>query len=137
MRTRVTVDVTGPFFTKDPSKTVRQNARRMLSALADEGASKISQAFAAGDSSRDPISRLAPEHVAEHVVGRVHAKSGKAWALTAVVSVLNAGFTASEGISLMAAAARVERSVHAFRDVTSSIRSYRAVLGADLTQGLE
>lgn len=137
MRVKTTVELTGPFFQRDPKKTFRHNVRRMLQGLADESQKSIRGAFDAGASSRLPIARIPGDRVADHVIGRVRALGGRPWALTAVVSVNNRGWSPQQGISLMAAASRVEHVVHAFRDVASQIRSSRAVLGANLTEGLE
>lgn len=133
----LTAVLSGPFFTKDPRLTFRQNLRTMLEALASEGERSVKQILAGGESGRAPIARLPGHRVSEYVIGRVRALSGKRWAVTAVVSVNNSRFTPTEGISLMAAGSRVESQTHAFRRVASAMRSSRAVLAANLTEGLE
>jgi len=129
--------LTGPFFTKDPKLTFRQNARVMLAAIADEGEADVKVQMEAGESGRKPIStRVTPNRVAGHVVGRVKGMSGKPWAVTAVVSVNNSGFTKAQGKALMAAASRVEGEVHAFRKTTNRLKRSRKINAAELLKGL-
>ena len=129
--------LTGPFFTKDPRLTFRQNARVMLAAIADEGETDVKVQMEAGESGRKPIStRVTPNRVAGHVVGRVKGMSGKPWAVTAVVSVNNSGFTKAQGKALMAAASRVEGEVHAFRKTTNRLKRSRKINAAELLKGL-
>jgi hypothetical protein len=80
----VEVQLVGPFFEVDPSKTFRQNARVMLDAIAEEGerAVKARAPFYTG-SRGDPTA-----HIRTDIVGRTKSLSGKPWALTAVVSSL-------------------------------------------------
>lgn len=134
---KITLDLEGPFFQKDPAKTFRQNARRMVQEIADEGADKIRSIFAAGEGGRLPVFRLAPEHVAAYIVGRARSVAGKQWALTSVVSVNSSGLSRADAISLMAAGSVVERQTHGFRAFKNAVYSSRAVLTANLTEGLE
>lgn len=135
MKIATSIDKTGPFFTHDPAKTFRQNARVMLEAVAAEGQEDVRVQLRAGESTRAPINLLR-DRVADHAIGRVRSLSGKRWALTAVISVNNSGFSRREGISLMAAAASVERRFHPFRRTASRLRSARAVNQAELAKGM-
>lgn len=135
MKIATSIDKTGPFFTHDPAKTFRANARVMLTALAEEGQEDVRVQLRQGEGSRAPI-RLLGGRVSGHAIGRVRSLGGKPWALTAVISVNNSGFSARQGISLMAAAASLERRFHSFRRTASRLRSARAVNRAELTKGL-
>jgi hypothetical protein len=136
-RSTTTIDLSGPFFTKDPRKTFRPNARVMLKAIEEEGEADVRAQLRAGESGRVPISHgVTPNRVSAHVVGRVASLTGKPWQVTAVVSVNNSGFSRQEGIALMAAASRVERETHAFRKTTNRLRRSRKANAAELLKGL-
>lgn len=130
------IDFSGPFFERDPEKTIIDNVQKMMLALAEEGASATRTGLSYGAQERALIRELG-DRVAEHVVGRVQSRSGKEWHTAAVVQVYNEGLSAAESRSLMAAASYVERQTRAVRNVTRQIRSARAVLTANLTAGIE
>lgn len=134
--TSATIDLSGPFFQKDPALTLRGNIQRMMAALAEEGEKSARDAFGQSESSRQPISLLG-DRVSAHVKGRVVSLAGKQWRASAVVSINNSGFAASQGVSLMAAASSVERRTHVMRNLSRSIRTARAILAANLTAGIE
>lgn len=136
MTAKVSVQVSGPFFQRDPAKTLRENIRLMMSAIAKEGAEDVIARLQSGAGSRAPISALG-DRVSDHVRGRVESLSGKDWAATAVISVNNSGLSSRGGMSLMAAASIVEGRVHAFRQATTRLRNSRAANRAELTKGLE
>lgn len=71
------IEYSGPFFEKDVRKTFRANARALVSAIADDGASMVRTNL--------PKSADAPHYV-DYVEGRAKSLRGKKWALTAVVS---------------------------------------------------
>lgn len=131
-----TIDTSGPFFAKDPAKTFRQNVRVLMDAVAAEGEADVRAQITAGNSGRKPIAELGQDHVSAHVIGRTSNLRGRRWAVTAVVSVNNSGFSPKEGISLMAAASSVESQTHAFRRTTGRIRRARALNQAELLKGL-
>jgi len=139
-RSPTTIDTSGPFFTKDPRKTFRQNIRTMMARVAEEGEQDIQAQQHAGESGRAPISYSSAgwsgDRVSDHVVGRVESLRGKPWQVTAVISVNNSGFSTSQGIALMAAHAEVERQTHAFRRTTGRLRRSRKVNAAELLKGL-
>ena len=134
-RITTTIDVSGPFFHADIRKTFRQNARTLMEAIAREGEADVRAQLQAGSGARQPIRQIG-DRVSDHVHGRAAALRGKAWSLHAVVSVNNSGFSARQGISLMAAAAQVERGTGAFRRTASRLRRARAVNNAELAKGL-
>lgn len=135
MTVRTKVEFEGPFFAHDPKLTFRQNVRVWADAVAAAGEAEVRAEMAAGQSGRAPIRRLG-DRVADHAVGRTHGLSGKRWAVSAVVSVNNSGLSRAEGISLMAAASRVERTTHAFRRVRSAVGRSRGTNIDELLKGI-
>jgi hypothetical protein len=131
-----TIDKSGPFFTNDPAKTFRQNIRVLMDAIAKEGEADVKAQLQAGSSGRARISALG-DRVADHTVGRTSSIGGKRWAVTAVVSVNNLGWSRAQGISLMAAASMVERETHSFRRTTGRLRRARAINTAELLRGIK
>lgn len=73
------IEYSGPFFEKDIRKTFRQNARDLVSAIAEDGEAMVKADLTPGHG------RLTGDY-AEAVQGRVKSLSGKKWALTAVVT---------------------------------------------------
>lgn len=131
------IDFSGPFFTKDPEKTILANVAKMMQGIADEGAANARERLVAGAGGRALVREL-NDRVADHVVGRVSARSGKRWTAAAVVQVFNEGMSVGQGRSLMAAASIVEGRTRAIANVTRQLRSAaRSVLRANLTEGLE
>lgn len=135
VRTSSHIQLTGPFFEKDPRKTFRQNVRTMLEAIVAEGEPDVIQQMVSGQSGRSLLARLG-DRASDHVIGRTHSLSGKRWALTAVISINNKSLSAAGGKSLMAGAANVERETHAFRRTANRLKRSRAVNLAELTKGL-
>lgn len=135
-RAVTTIDLSGPFFQKDPAKTFRQNVRVMMDAVAAEGEADVKAQLVVGNADRLPISHIG-DHVSEHVVGRTRSLRGKRWAVTAVVSVNNSGWTPRQGVALMAAASRVEGQVHAFRKTKNRIGRSRKTNMSELLKGIE
>ncbi len=135
MSESVTTKVTlaGPFFTKDPGKTLRANVKDMNDQLAEwmEGEVRGLIESAAGSMpfytgwSRD------------HTIGRTSSLGGKRWGTWAVVSANTAGMDAKDAIRTKAAAATIERRFHPYRRVKSGVYRSRALLTADLTKGLD
>ncbi len=136
MRSTVNVDLSGPFFQHDPSKTFFQNVRKMMEGIAEEGAKAATEGLLTGSDSRAPVYATG-DRVGDHVVGRVHSVTGKDWVAAAVVGVSNEGMDAVTSRSLMAAASYVERRTAAIRRTTRQLNAARAVLRANLTAGLE
>lgn len=131
------ISKTGPFFTKDPAKTFRQNIRVMMDALAAEGEADVRGQLQAGEGSRYPLGGgIRPGRVSAHVKGRTHALTGKRWAVSAVVSVNASGLNARQAIKLQAAGSVVEAETHAFRRTRGRIARARAVNRAELLKGI-
>lgn len=136
MAVKLEVDLSGPFFTRNPGLTLRGNIARMMEGIASEGERLVRQDLARGESARATIRRLG-DRVSGHAIGRVTSLSGKHWLATAVLSVNNRGYSRAQGISLMAAASSLESRQHSFRRVAQAIRRSRVILNANLTAGLE
>lgn len=133
------IELSGPFFERDPGLTLRGNIEKMMASLASEGEAAARRGFSEGEAGRAVISALG-DRVADHVVGRVMARpsrGGRAWRASAVVQVYNEGLDAAASRSLMAAASVLEHRLHVIRGLSRTLRSARAVLTADLTAGLE
>jgi len=131
-RSTVSVTLSGPFFTKDPEKTILQNLHTMMEGIAHEGAEAAREGLRTGSGQRAMIRELG-DRVADHVIGRTVSLTGKRWAGAAVIQVLNQGYSERQGQSLMAAASYVEGRTAAIRRVTRQISAAKA----DLTKGLE
>lgn len=132
----IQINFSGPFFQKDPEKTILENVEKMMQGIAEEGSEAARGGLMVGAAHRAPIRALG-DRVADHVIGRVSSLTGRKWQTAAVVQVLNRGFSGAEARSLMAAASSVEGETRAFRSVARQLRSARAVLRANLTQGIE
>ena len=151
------IELTGPFFTADPSTTMGKNIRRMLQGLADEGERVVK-------------ANIDSRKMSPGIVGRVASLKGAPWWLTAVVSaqyiypwkvrggrsfgVQQSGtykrgsrkgqtWTLSDSTVMdrMTKAAyrggKQEKRTHAFRQATQQMKASRAVLAANLTAGIE
>jgi hypothetical protein len=140
-----TTDVTlsGPFFTRDPGKTVRANVRDLMDAVAEQG-------------DRD-VESVIDAHVSPspfYVRGRTSSLSGRRWGTWARISPDTSGLSAQAAIRLMAILAGrhdgvgsdgqdrgttlgIEKQWHPFRTAKSNVYRARALLTADLTKGLE
>lgn len=135
----LTVRLSGPFFEHDPRKTVRQNIRAMLEAVALEAQEDVRSNF--------PVLTGAGR---AGVVGRVASLKGKHWELHATISqqhvypwARRSGATIRSGRNVVANSAnaayrggKLERKLHMFSHAATSIRRAKAVINADLTAGL-
>jgi hypothetical protein len=131
---KTSIKMTGPFFDHDPAKTWGNNAHNMMVGVAREGSADVRGAMAAGNAGRAAIQKIG-DHVSDHVRGELRKRpSGSNY--TAMVFVENRGFSAKEGISLMAAASQVESQTHAVRKTTGRISRSRAVNVSELLKGL-
>lgn len=131
MKSMTTVDLTGPFFTKDPRKTFRQNARVMLQAIAEEGeaAVKARAPYYTGRSG-DPNA-----HIRDFIRGRVVSLRGKPWALTAVVSSLFHMYNTDNG-KHYGYGRKLDRKTRFFRRGVATVRKQRRE-AEKLLRGLE
>lgn len=133
---RTQIKKTGPFFTHDPAKTLRQNMHVMMTKLAKAGMTDVRSQLRAGRSQRAPISRLGHHHVVDYVFGELRRyPAGPRY--SARIIVRNRGLTREQGISLMAAASRLEGQLHAFRKTKGRIARTRIVNAAELLKGIK
>jgi hypothetical protein len=151
----LSVELTGPFFQRDPGLTLRGNIERMMQGIAEEGERSARDAFRSTEGARAPIS-YGQGRVADHVIGRVVSRTGKKWRASAVVSVNTLhGFSPRDAVAIMAAgagrhverigpgrgghgiASGAEQQTHIMRSLAKTLRSSRAVLIADLSKGIE
>lgn len=130
-RFKTSIKETGPFFKGDPAKTFRNNLHDMMEEIARAGRDDVIGQMVMGEGGRKPIKKLG-DRVADHVVGELR-KRPAGHQYTAVVFVRNSGFTKAEAISLMAAASRLEGSIHAFKRTFGRIRR---TIKADPFKGL-
>lgn len=131
------IDTSGPFFTHDPAKTFRQNARRLLAETAELGEADVKAQLRSGQAARSSLRYVTPNRVADHVVGRVKSLQGKPWALTAVISVNNSGLDKRGGMQLMAAAASLEGRTHIIRRTAARLRRANKLNAAELLKNID
>jgi hypothetical protein len=119
------VDLSGPFFQRDPARTMWQNVRKMMAGVAEEGERVVRANY--------PVLTGFGQ---AGVVGRVRSLSGRPWAATAVVSQTRA-YPWHGGGPKQYRGGKSEARHHMFRAAYRDLQHARAVLGANLTQGLE
>ena len=98
---KVDIDLTGPFFQRDPGKTVKGNIRKMMEGLAEEGEKAVREQIGSHTYPRGTGWTEA------HAEGRVSSLRGKPWFLTAVISANTGGMGAKDAIRTKAAASSV------------------------------
>lgn len=125
MQPQVKVDLSGPFFQRDPSKTFAENIRHMLEGVAQEGERIASAAY--------PVYTGAGR---SGVKGRVASLSGRKWYSAAVISETHV-YDWPGGGSKQYRGGKTEARHHMFGQAASALRSSRAVLAANLTAGIE
>jgi hypothetical protein len=127
------VELSGNFFRRDPGKTFRQNVRAMLDDLAEEMEAAVKGEIAGRAGSMPGYTGWTHDHT----VGRTESQSGKRWGTWAVVSANTNTMGASDAIRTKAAAATIERRWHPYRQVKSAVYRSRALIRANLAEGLE
>ena len=90
------VELSGPFFTRDPRKTLRANIRAYMDRIAEVGEAEIARRMTG---SREANATRG------HVWGRTSSVTGKRWAVTARVSVDTRGLDKQQAVRRMAIAA--------------------------------
>jgi hypothetical protein len=128
-----TVTLSGPFFERDPGKTLRGNVRSLMDALAESMESDVKSGIEANEGSMPFYTGW----TTQHVVGRTVSLSGNRWGTWARVSANTSGMSAADAKRTKAAAAGIERRFHPFRKAKSNVYRARALLTADLTKGLD
>lgn len=120
------ISLSGPFFQKDPAKTLEQNIQAMLEAVAREGEQDVT-AQAAGHQ------RTGAFYAG--IEGRVRSIRGRHWLATAVVSQSHV-YPWPGGGSRQYRGGKLEARYHMFRRTASRLRRSRAVNQAELTKGM-
>jgi hypothetical protein len=124
-----TIVKTGPFFAHDPALTLRQNADRMMEAIAREGEADVRAQVAAGV-------RTPSEHFLPGVVGRTHRLDGTPFKIPgAVVSQTHVYPWRSAG-SRKYRGGKLEARIHAFRRTRSRVSAVRRLNTAELLKGI-
>jgi hypothetical protein len=124
------VDMTGPFFRRDPVKTWRDNVKDFMDEVAALGEAEVKAQLRQGEGIRAPLS--VGGRVSNYVVGRTSSLSGKRWAVTAVVSPRPSG-SRREAIAVMAAASEIEAREHVFRTASARLKRAKTNLLKGLT----
>lgn len=127
------VELSGPFFRRDPGKTLRGNVRDLMDALADSMESDVRSEISAHASSMPGYSGW----TWAHTIGRTVSRTGKRWGTWARVSAYTENLDAKDAKRTKAAAATIEARWHPWRKAKSNVYRARALLRADLTKGLD
>lgn len=126
MSVQTHVELTGPFFEHQPGLTLRGNIRKMMAAVAQEGQRAVQSLYPVGPTGAGRAG----------VVGRVASLSGKPWMASAVISQSHV-YPWPGGGQAQYRGGKSEARHHMFRTVYRDLRSSKAVLAANLTQGIE
>lgn len=127
------VELSGPFFRRDPGKTLRGNVRDLMDALSESMEADVKSAIAGHAGSMPGYSGWSWAHTR----GRTVSVSGKRWGTWARVSAYTADLGAKDAIRTKAAAATIERRWHPYRNAKRNVYRARPLLTADLTKGLD
>jgi hypothetical protein len=128
------VALSGPFFTRNVRKTVRQNISDFEDAIAAFGQERARTLIQARQGAMPNYTG----RTRDRTVGRTRAEArrgGKKWQVTAVISANTDGLGRRDAIRTKAAAAGIERRFHVFRSTTFAIRARMQTV--NLTRGLE
>lgn len=131
--TAAKVELSGPFFQRDPGKTLYANIGDMLAALSGELEGVVRDQISGNRGSMPYWTGWTRDHVVGYTTS---ALTGKHWATWAAVGVPTVGMSRAQAIRTKAAAAGIERRFHPFRNAKGAVYRARAVISADLTKGL-
>ena len=136
LKSGLSVEYTGPLFTKDVRKTFRANARDLVTAIAEDGEGLVKAELTVGHG------RLTGRY-ADAVEGRARSLAGKKWALTAVVSSTRhlemPNFRGFGTFLESGARGKVQstfRGLWVYKRVASLLRRRSKAARADLVKGL-
>ena len=121
-----TIDLSGPFFDKDPARTLSENVQDMLEAFAQEGE---------GDVEAQATAHQRTGAFLGGIEGRVRSVAGRHWLRTAVISETHV-YPWPGGGSKQYRGGKLEAKYHMFRTTTTRLRRSRAVNTAELTRGM-
>ncbi len=133
-----TIDLSGPFFEKDPRKTFRQNVRTMLDAMAAEGEADVRAQLGVIGSATLPglvrgyttSIRTGRHWVLSGAVGHVTSRLDKT-AATRANAILYGRRKGNHGVTV-----GVEGRAHPYRKTKNRLNRSRAVNVAELTKGM-
>lgn len=128
------VELSGPFFQRDPGKTLYRNIGDMLEKLAAEMQAGVQSDIASHAAEMPAYTGWTHDHAIGYTTSRV---TGKRWALWAAVGEVTAGMDKKTAIRTKAAAATIEKRFHPYRRVKSAVYHARAILSADLAKGMD
>jgi len=128
------VELSGPFFTHDPGKTLSHNVMDMLDKLAAEMEREVKRQIAGHAGEMPRYTGWSHDHTVGYTSNRT---TGKRWRTFAAVGAVTAGMSKEDAIRTKAAAATIEKRWHPYRSVKSGIYRSRALLTADLAKGLD
>ena len=139
LRQAFRAELSGPFFTRDPAKTIRENIKTVLDELAKRGERQV-KALIAGK----PGARYVVDNVRGYTTST---KSGRRWELSVAVNLIPSGDRAAAIRSAAILYGRrkgthgttigIEERWHPFRNTKNDIARSRAFLTANLTKGIE
>jgi len=132
MKRITNITYSGPFFHKDPAKTLQQNIETMLDAVGREGEQDV-KAQIAGHRSEMPAYT---GWTYDSVRGAMRSLSGKPWRRTVAIQAQTGSMNDANAIRTKAAASTIEGRWHPFRKTLSRLRRARAINRAELTKGL-
>lgn len=125
-RIRYDIDISGPFFTKDVRKTVRENMRAALLETVMQGRDIVQQQLTPGHG-------YLTGNLSNHIQASNKSLTGQPWALSAVVrSTVNQTMPGHKGYAM-----KVEAKYGMFRNARSAMRRAGKLLKANYTRGLE
>lgn len=128
---KVTLD--GPFFRRDPAKTLWENVRDLMDKLAEYGEQEVRQQIEAREGSMPYWTGWTRDRVS----GRTRSHSGNRWAVTAVVTASTNGLDKNAAIRTKAAASTIEARWHPFRKTAGLMRKARPLFQHNLTRNME
>lgn len=120
----LSIDLTGPFFRRDPEKTITENVHQMVEGLAIEGERIVKVGWSNSIRGRGGV------------VGRASSVSGKPWTFHATVTP-EFTYPWPHGGVKRYRGGRNKRRNRAFKDAYYRMRSARLQLGVNLTKGIE
>lgn len=128
-RSPTTIDLTGPFFTKDVAKTLRQNADAMFAAVAAEGESDV-KAQSVGFRHETGAFREGVRGRSARLDGAPFRSPGAVVSQTHVYRWARGGVRQYRG-------GKVEASRHMFRRTAGRLRRAKKLNVAELLRGLQ
>jgi hypothetical protein len=133
-RTTATVILEGPFFTKDPGKTLRRNVMDMLDKLAAAMEEEVRRQVEGHAGAMPHYTGWSRDHTIGYTTS---GRTGRRWTTWAAVGAVTAGMSKKDAIRTKAAAVTIEQRWHPYRSVKAGVYRSRPILTADLAKGLE